>query len=120
MARTENLDAWISQRSLKNKGRIRPDIEATFNRAASLRARAREELRVLLENELRVGLAMVERALQTKNVKMVERHTAMARQAYDIIRRLSLRMKLSEVQSPQFEKDLAELKIGLGKLREEL
>ncbi len=63
---------------------------------------------------------MVEKALRTKNVKMVERHTAMARQGYDIIRRLSLRMKLSEVQSPHFEKGLAELKIGLGNLGEEI
>lgn len=120
VARTENLDAWLSRRSLKNHGRIRPDLEATFNRAASLRATAREELRVLLRSELRVGTAMTERAMRTKNVRMIERYTAMARQAYDIILRLTLRMKLSEVQSPQFEKDLESLKVNLRKLGEDL
>ena len=66
VARTEGLDAWVSRQSLKNKGRIHPDLEATFRRAASLRATSLEELRVLLQNELRVGLAMAERGLRAK------------------------------------------------------
>ena len=95
LARTEDLDSWIRRRSLNLKGRIHPDLEATFSRAASARARAREELLVLLQNELRVGTSMAERALRTEDVKRSQRLTGMARQAYDGILRFSLRLNLS-------------------------
>ena len=120
VARTENLDAWLNRRSLKNKGRIHPDTQATFDRLAATRSRMMEELRLLLQNELRVGVSMAERALRTKDEKTTERHTAMARQAYDSILRLTLRLKLSEAQSQQFEKELNGLKASLLKLGERM
>ena len=120
VARTENLDSWMSRQSLSIKGRIRPDMQATFDRLTSTRTRMMEELRLLLQNELRVGVSMAQRALRTKDEKTTERYTAMARQAYDSILRLTLRLKLSEAQSPQFEKDLDALKASLLKLGERL
>lgn len=120
VARTENLDSWLSRRSLNSKGRIRPDMEATFSRVAAAHSRAMKELRVLLQNELRIGASMAERALRTKDEKTTERYTAMARQAYSSILRLTLRLKLSEDQSPQFEKDLNGLKASLLKLGERI
>jgi hypothetical protein len=117
VARTENLDAWLSARSLKNKGRTRPDLQATFSRVAAVRARAMEEMRVLLQNEWRIAVTMAEQALRTRDVKKAERLTAMARQAYDSILRLSLRMNLSgEAETLQFKKDLDSLKGTLRKL----
>jgi hypothetical protein len=120
VTRTEDLDAWVSRQSLKNKGRFRADIQASVERAASVRARATDLLRVLLENELRMGMAMADRGLRAKGAKSVDRYTAMARQAHDIIKRLALRTKLSGVHSAQFEKDLERLKGSLRKLGEDL
>jgi len=93
-------------------------MQATFSRATAARARALEELRLLLQNELRVGLTMAERALRAQDEKRTERLTAMARQAYESILRLTLRLKLSEAQPPKFGKDLDALKSSLLKLGE--
>ena len=116
VARTENLDAWLNRPSLKNKARIRPDMQATFDRVASTRARMMEELRLLLQNELRIGMALAERALRKNGTKTAERCTIMALQAYDVVQRLAVRLRLSEVSSPQFEKDVNALKASLRKL----
>jgi hypothetical protein len=110
----------MNRQSLKTKGRIRPDVQASLEHAASVRARAVDLLRVLVQNELRIGVAMAERGLRAKDAKSVERYTAMARQAHDIITRLALRMNLSGVQSAQFEKDMERLKVSLRKLGEGL
>ena len=120
VAQTENLDTWLSRRSLKNKGRIRPDVQATFDRVASTRIRMMKELRLLLQNELRIGTAMAERALLKNGTKTAEHCTVMAHQAYDIVQRLAVRLSLSEVPSPQFKKDLDTLKASLLKLSEKL
>lgn len=45
VARTEMLDAWLTARNQKNRGRIHPDLLATFERAASLCATAADERR---------------------------------------------------------------------------
>ena len=42
----------------------------------------------------------------------------MARQAYDIVQRLAVRLRLSEVPSPQFKKDMDALRASLLKLGE--
>lgn len=120
MAQTDDLDAWINQQSGKSKGRLRPDIEANVSRAASARASAMKELKILLQNELSVGLSLAQTALRNNNEKRSERNTAMARQAYDAIIRLSLRLKLSELPSAQFERDLTRLKVILRQLGEKL
>lgn len=120
VARTEDLDAWLMARSRKNQ-QLRPDIRATFTRAASARLKATEELRVLLQSELRIGVMLAQQSMQAKDKSKAKRLTGMARQAYESILRLTLRMNLSgEGQSPQFKKDLDTLKSTLRNLGERL
>ncbi len=120
VARTEQLDAWLTARGQKSKGRMRPDLEASFERSASLRAAALDELRVFLQNELRVGLGMAASAGRTKDVARVQRFTAMARQAYDSILRISSRADSLTLYSKQFSKDLEHLKVTLRNLGEDV
>jgi hypothetical protein len=115
---TQNVDGWVRGR-LKDQGLIGLDMETTLNGNTAARARVMDELRVLQQNELLLGTAMADSASRTKDVKEVERRTAMARQAYDTIVRLSRSKAVSNIQSKQFKRDLGRLKNILRKLGEE-
>ena len=120
VAQTEGLDAWIRGRNLQSKDRLSPRLAAIFQQAASVREAAQDEFRVLLQNEIRLGLTLAESASRAKNATTRQRRIAMARHAYDSILRLTSRSSAGEVQSKQFSKDLDRLKVTLHSLGENL
>jgi len=120
MARTESLDNWLRGRALELEGHLHHEIVATVSRATELREKTSDELRVLLENELRLGISMADLASRSKDANRAARLTGMATQAYNPFLRLSERSGVSRMQTKQFVKDLGRLKVVLQKLGEDV
>jgi hypothetical protein len=128
MARSEDLDSWIRSRiDIKYSHPLRPDLEATLQRVASIRKAMLnnreatiDNCQALLKNELAAGMALADLALRSGDPKVLSRRTALARQAYDTIIRLTQRMTAPVIQTKGFAAELDQLRAALRKLGEKL
>jgi hypothetical protein len=125
MARSESLDSWVRSRTGCMKRPLRPDIAATLQRVAStgkttitILKTTIDQLRSLMKNELAVGMMLAKHALRCGVPKIVFRDTAMARQAYDTIIRLSQHMTEPGIQPKGFAAELDQLRAALQRLGE--
>jgi hypothetical protein len=123
MVRSESLDLWVRSRTGGMKHPLRPDIAASFERVTStrkttitIRKTTIDQLRSLMKNELAVGMMLAKHALRCRVPKIVSRDTAMARQAYDTIMRLSQHMTEPVIQLKGFAAELDQLRAALRKL----
>lgn len=120
MAHSESIDSWIKTRTARVKYPQRADIAATIEKTKAIHEMTMHQLRVLLTGELSAGLTLAKSALQTGNPTFRARRTALARQAYDTIIRLSPRIAGPGLQVKGFAADLDRLAAALRKLGEKL
>jgi hypothetical protein len=127
MVRSESLDSWVRSHTGGIKRPLRPDIAATLQRVAStakttitIRETTIDQLRGLMKNELAVGMMLAKHALQCGVPRIVSRDTAMARQAYDTIIRLSEHVTAPGIQPKGFAAELDQLRAALRKLGEKI
>src|SRR5215470_1975086 len=95
MAQSGALDAWLRQRSGQKPAITLGDhtrIHDALGKAARLRQNAIDEMRVLLRTEVAIGLRLTKTALNSRSPAVAKRNTAMARQAFDAVIRLSGRL----------------------------
>jgi hypothetical protein len=100
--------------------RLRSDVAAGVERARSLQERAASQFLVFLKTELAIGITQARIALRSGNPKQLSRATAIARQSYHTIIRLSQRLARRSIQSEQFTAELDWLRDALRKLGEKV
>lgn len=110
MADSEALDSWVHKRAAH---RMRSDVALNIERAKSLQVKLREQVRVMLQTELAVGMTHIRIARGTGNHSKASRHLGIARRAYETIIQLSQRIPSRDSHSRQFTADLGKLKAAL-------